>query len=342
LRYFINFGGRILRQIKKHTLNRFFRENIRPLFKMVLVCFFFAGSVATGVAGEKPTVFVSILPQKYFVEQIAGDLVKVEVMVKPGASPATYEPKVSQMKQLASCAIYFAIGVPFERAWLDRIAGVNPQMQIVRTDQGIEKLSMEQHHHGDEDHGVHEGHDGHDGHNDQEHKEDIDEARLQEDGLDPHVWLSPLLVKQQAAIIAASLTELLPEHASFFDVHHKDFQARIVELDKELRQILVGKKGYRFMVFHPSWGYFAHNYQLVQVPIEIEGKGPKSSQLRELILFARKEGIKVIFAQPQFSTKSAALVAREIDGEVITVDPLAENWLDNMKSVAEKFRDAIQ
>ncbi len=96
------------------------------------------------------------------------------------------------------------------------------------------------------------------------------------------------------------------------------------------------------MVFHPSWGYFAQNYKLRQVPIEIEGKGPKSSQLRELILFARGEGIKVIFAQPQFSTKSAKLVAREIDGQVITVDPLAEDWLANMKVVAKKFRDAIQ
>ncbi|WP_240744792.1 metal ABC transporter solute-binding protein, Zn/Mn family [Desulforhopalus sp. IMCC35007] len=328
--------------ITQHPLHRFFGEKIRASFTVLFVCFFLAGSVATSVAEDKPTVFVSILPQKYFVEQIAGDLVKVEVMVKPGASPATYEPKVSQMKQLASCAIYFAIGVPFERAWLDRIAGVNPQMQIVRTDQGIEKLSMEKHLHGDEDHGVHEGHEDHDGHKDQVDKGDKEEAYLHEEGLDPHIWLSPLLVQRQAAIIAASLTELLPDQATFFDANHKAFQARLVKLDKELRQILAGKKGYRFMVFHPSWGYFAHNYQLVQVPIEIEGKGPKSSQLKELILFARKEGIQVIFAQPQFSTKSAALVAREIDGEVITVDPLAENWLDNMKSVAEKFRDAIQ
>ena len=278
---------------------------------------------ALSYAGSKPSVFVSILPQKYFVEQIAGDLVNVQVMVKPGASPATYEPKVSQMKKLASSEVYFAIGVPFERAWLERIAGVNSQMRIVRTDFGIEKLAMEKHLH-DEEH-------GHEEHN-----------NVHEEGLDPHIWLSPLLVKQQVNIIAASLIELIPEQATLLESNLAHFQKRIDMLDAELHQILEKKKGFRFMVFHPSWGYFARNYQLRQIPIEIEGKGPKSSQLKELILFARKEQIKVIFAQPQFSTKSARLVAREIDGQVITVDPLAEEWLENMKIVAEKFRDAIQ
>lgn len=286
-------------------------------------------SISPGCAEDKPTVFVSILPQKYFVEQVAGDLVHVQVMVKPGASPATYEPKVSQMKKLASSEIYFSIGVPFERAWLDRIAGVNSQMRIVRTDRGIEKRTMEKHLH-EQEHGEHEGH-GH-----EEHENN------REDGLDPHIWLSPPLVQQQAQIIAASLTELIPAKATVFRDNLTHFNKQIEILDAELHRILAGKKDLRFMVFHPSWGYFAQNYHLRQIPIEIEGKGPKSSQLRELILFAREQGIKVIFAQPQFSTKSAILVAREIDGQVITVDPLAEDWLANMKVVAEKFRDAIQ
>jgi zinc transport system substrate-binding protein len=300
----------------------------RTIFSLITLLLFMISS-SFCYAGDKLSVFVSILPQKYFVEQIAGDLVNVEVMVKPGASPATYEPKVSQMKKLASSGIYFAIGVPFERAWLTRIAGVNPQMEIVRTDGGIEKIAMEKH--------LHEG----------ELSEQVgddhgDKNNDQEDGLDPHIWLSPILVKQQATVIAASLKERMPGEAVLLESNLSRFLARIDILDTELHQILAGKNDLRFMVFHPSWGYFARNYELKQIPIEIEGKGPKSSQLRELIIFAREEGIKVIFAQPQFSTKSAKLVAREIDGQVITVDPLAEDWLANMKIVAEKFRDAIQ
>ena len=299
----------------------------------ILLCitlFFAVFFSSLSCAGDEPSVFVSILPQKYFVEQIAGDLVNIQVMVKPGASPATYEPKVSQMKKLAATELYFAIGVPFEQAWLERIAGVNPQMKIVKTDVGIKKLSMAKHLHEDEVDDAHEEHAG------------DDHANDQEEGLDPHIWLSPQLVKQQATIISASLKELLPEQATLFETNLTRFQKQIDDLDTELREILVGKENLRFIVFHPSWGYFAENYKLRQVPIEIEGKGPKSSQLRELILFARGEGIKVIFAQPQFSTKSAKLVARDIDGQVITVDPLAEDWFANMKVVAEKFRDAIQ
>lgn len=301
------------------------------------------------MAAEKPTVFVSILPQKYFVEQLAGDLVDVEVMVKPGASPATYEPKVSQMKKLATSAVYFSIGVPFERAWLDRIAGVNPQMLVVKTDAGIEKNAMEKHLHEDEGHDEHSEHEGHDAHDvDDDHDghghedEHGDHDAAMEDGLDPHIWLSPILVQKQTVIIAAALTKLLPEESKSIAGNLSTLHGQIEQLDGELHEILKDKKGMGFMVFHPSWGYFAENYGLRQIPIEFEGKGPKSSQLKELILFARQQNIQVIFAQPQFSTKSARLVAREIKGEVITVDPLAENWLENMKLVAKQFRDAIQ
>ncbi len=311
----------------------FIGENMpRSLILCIALLFtVFLSSLSYGA--DKPSVFVSILPQKYFVEQIAGDLVNIHVMVKPGASPATYEPKVSQMKKLAASEIYFAVGVPFEKAWLERIGGVNPQMRIVRTDAGIEKLIMEKHLHeneGDEEDDTHAG------------NTDDDRANVEKEGLDPHIWLSPQLVKKQATVICTSLKELVPDQATLFEINLTHFLKQIEDLDTELHQILAGKEQLRFMVFHPSWGYFAQNYNLRQVPIEIEGKGPKSSQLRKLILFARNEGVKVIFAQPQFSTKSAKLVAREIDGQVITVDPLAEEWFANMKVVAEKFRDAIQ
>ncbi|MFT5727734.1 MAG: zinc transport system substrate-binding protein [Desulforhopalus sp.] len=305
-------------------------ENMRHPILLCTALFFAVFFSSLSSAGDKPSVFVSILPQKYFVEQIAGDLVNIQVMVKPGASPATYEPKVSQMKKLAVSELYFAVGVPFEQAWLERIAGVNSQMKIVKTDVGIKKLAMEKHLHDDEEDDSHEEHAGDDHENEQG------------EGLDPHIWLSPQLVKQQATVICASLKELLPEQTTLFETNLTRFKMKIDVLDTELQEIFVGKESLRFMVFHPSWGYFAQNYKLRQVPIEIEGKGPKSSQLRDLILFARAEGIKVIFAQPQFSTKSANLVAREIGGQVVTVDPLAEDWLANMKVVAEKFRDAIQ
>jgi len=304
-----------------------------------------------GVAADKLSVFVSVVPQKYFVQQIGKDLVDAHIMVLPGASPATYEPKPQQMVDIAEAKLYFAIGVPFENAWLEKIAAANADMQVVRTQQGIEKLAMKAHHHHDEEQAEdqHEGehHDGdahgEDHHEDEHHDTDAHgEDHHEEAGLDPHIWVSPPLVKIQARNILAALREVDPENKSVYEANYKAFIAEIDKLDADLKNTFAGKQGLQFMVFHPAWGYFAHAYGLNQVPIEIEGKDPKPAQLKELIRHAKEEGIKVIFVQPQFSSKSAELVAREIGGQVAFADPLAEDWMANLRQIADKFHAALK
>jgi len=287
------------------------------------------------MAVDKIPVFVSILPQKYFVQQIGKDLVDVQAMVRLGASPATYEPKPQQMVALSKAKIYFAIGVPFENAWLEKIVSVNLNMNVVHTDHGIQKLEMVAHH----------DHDDHaEEHDDEKHHDEVakDEDHHEHEGLDPHIWLSPPLVKIQASAILAALQEADPAHKTIYEENFNDLMARVDKLDNELKKTFAGKKGLQFMVFHPAWGYFAHAYGLEQVPIEIEGKDPKPAQLKELIEHSRESGIKVIFVQPQFSTKSAKIVAREIGGQVAFADSLAEDWMGNLRQVAEKFKEALK
>jgi len=336
------------------------------LKKMVLLFGFILILPGYALAGERIPVFVSIVPQKYFVQQIGKDLVNAQIMVRPGASPATYEPKPKQMADLSKAKIYFAIGVPFENAWLERIAAANPNMRVVHTDHGIEKLAMAAHHHHADDHaegehhgeekhghveGEHHGEEKHDHEKSEHHGEEKHgheegkhhgEDHHEHAGLDPHIWLSPPLVKIQARTILAALQEADPAHRSVYAANFKAFTAKIDQLDADLKETLAGKAGLQFMVFHPSWGYFAHAYGLKQVPIEIEGKDPKPAQLKELIEHARENGIRVIFVQPQFSTRSAKLVAREIGGQVVFADPLAPDWLDNLLKVAEKFKMALK
>ena len=281
-------------------------------------------------------VFVSIVPQQYFVQQIGKEKVDVSVMVQPGASPATYEPKPAQMAKLSKTRLYFSIGVPFEIFWLDKIASANPDMTIVHTDKGIEKQPMGVHHH--EEEGQADHHD--------------DKARTEEDhnhendhghaGLDPHIWLSPRLVKIQAGQIFDALATADPGNKDFYTVNYNAFIKEIDALDQDLTRMLKDNAGMQFMVFHPAWGYFARDYNLKMIPIEIEGKDPKPAKLQELIKHARDEAIKVIFVQPQFSTKSAKLVAKEINGQVIPANPLALDWLDNMKKVAEQFKEVLK
>ena len=283
---------------------------------LLLICICFAQEAPARPLG----VFVSIVPQKYFLHKIGGDLVDVAVMVKPGASPHTYEPKPKQMVALAKTNIYFAIGVPFETVWLEKIAATNPHMLVVHTEAGVKKIPMETHRH-------------------EKTEVELDHQAIK----DPHVWLSPPLVMILAKNILQALVKVDPAHGSVYERNYNSFMKELVELDAEMRAAFKGKgEDIEFMVFHPAWGYFAQAYGLEQVPIEIEGKEPKPAELQYLIQYARERGIKVIFAQPQFSWLSAQAIAKSIDGRIVFVDPLAADWATNLRRVASAFESALR
>ncbi|MBD3170249.1 MAG: cation ABC transporter substrate-binding protein [candidate division Zixibacteria bacterium] len=281
----------------------------KALILAVLLIWILIGNV---YADGKTQVTVSILPQKNFVEKIAGGLVDVQAMVPPGASPAVYEPKPSQMARLSRSKVYFAIGVPFEKTWLGKFAHVNGSMSVVRTDEGIEKNPMEDHHH----HGS-------------------------KGALDPHVWLSPRLVKKQVAIIRDALIRIDGANEQTYRTNYEKFIREIDRLDADIKEILKGVDNRSFMVFHPTWGYFARDYGLTQVPIEIEGKEPKPAQLKEIIKTARAKNIGVVFVQPQFSMRSARVIADEIGAKLVELDPLAENWKENLLEAANTLKEEL-
>jgi zinc transport system substrate-binding protein len=352
---------------KEAKMNRW--TAISTLCVSILLLFF-----GDGFAKDKLPVFVTIAPQKYIVQQIGKDLVDAQVMVHPGADPHTYEPKPQQMVAISKARLYFAVGIEFEKANLGKITATNPKLKVIHTDHGIEKLAMVAHHHhhgdhadenhdtdhheaehdhekgehhGDEDHdhekGEHHGDADHDHEKSEHHGDaDHDEDHHEHAGLDPHIWLSPPLVKIQARTVLAALQEADPQHRSVYQANFNAFKAQVDQLDADLKKTFAGKAGLQFMVFHPAWGYFAHAYGLKQVPIEIEGKDPKPAQLKALIQHARENGIKVVFVQPQFSTKNAELVAREIGGQVAFADPLAEDWMANLRRVANKFQAVLK
>jgi zinc transport system substrate-binding protein len=285
---------------------------------------------ASAAAGETIPVFASIPPQKYFVEKIGGRFVQVSVMVPPGANPHIYEPRPSQMTALSKSRIYFAVGVTFETVWLPKFAKLNPQMRVVHTDKGIDKMAMAAHHH-EEEKGTKKNQAG------KKHAHG-DDAR---DALDPHVWVSPPEVKIIARNILEAFLEIDPANHSTYKSNYDAFITEIERVDQDLKKIFKDKKGLKFMVYHPAWGYLARAYGLEQVPVEVEGKEPKPEQLKVLIEESRKQGIRVIFVQPQFSTKSAETLAKAIGGEVVFADNLREDWEKNLRVQAEKFKQAL-
>lgn len=279
-------------------------------------------------AQDTTSVVVSIPPLKTFVKKIGEDKVQVTVMVKPGDDPHTYEPKPKQMTILSEARAYFAIGVDFESVWLDRFQSSNPGMKIVHTGAGVRKLPMKTVLHHENNH-VEDHQDHH------HHKHDPGNP-------DPHVWLSPPNVIIILRNIVQGLTMLEPENAKFYQSNYKRFCKEVIDLDIRLMGIFADKKENEFMVFHPAWGYFADAYKLKQIPVEIEGKEPKPKELKKLIEHAKMKNIGVIFVQPQFSSRSAEMVAKAINAEVVFIDPLSENWLKNMKHVARQFEKALK
>jgi zinc transport system substrate-binding protein len=269
----------------------------------------------TPVEPFKPLVAVSIPPQKYFVEKIAGDLVDVLVMIPPGSSPHTYEPKPVQMAALSRAKAYFTIGVEFEKAWLERLAKTAPAMMIVHTDSGIAKQPM------------------------QEGPGSEAQSAHDHEGLDPHIWLAPELVKQQAEIITRALARMDPVHAAVFNRNDSLFNLEIASLQDSIGKILAKRKpGEPFMVFHPSWGYFAREFHLQQIAIEVEGKEPSPSELGAIFDLARRFRITTIYVQPQFSKRSAEVIAQQIGAHIEIADPLAEDWRANILRCAHALQ----
>jgi zinc transport system substrate-binding protein len=274
-----------------------------------------------GLGNAEPLrVFVSVPPLKTFVEKIGGDHVDVGVMVRPDYNPATYDPTPRQIGALAKTDLYISTGVPFEKGWMERIRSANPDMQMIDARAGIDLRMIENHEEGNQDKKSHHG----------------------KSGYDSHVWTSPPLAKQMARNIRDSLTELDPLNSQDYTRKAEAFSAELDRLDRDIRSMLQDLPNRRFMVFHPSWGYFADSYGLTQVPIESEGKAPGARTLTALIERAKHEHVKIIFVQPQFDKKSASRVAHAIGGHVVAIDPLSPDYADNLRKVAQRIAAAAQ
>ncbi len=280
---------------------------------------FAGGSGESAAPATEPVkVFASILPQQYFLERIGGERIETSIMVLPGKSPATYSPTPQQVTALGEADVFFTIGVPFEEAFIPTIEKSLPNLLIADTSQGIEKRSLGGHDHDDNAPGHGEG------------------------MPDPHIWMSPILVKHQAEIMAKTLSEIDPEGRDYYAENLKSFSKDLDDLNTSLAESFAPYKGETFFVYHPAFGYLADLYDLTQEAIETGGKEPKPAQLEQIIEHAREEGVHVIFVQPEFPADSAQAVADAIDGTVVPVAPLNPDYINNLKSIAEAIKTAME
>jgi len=276
-------------------------------------------------AAEPIEAFAGIPPVAYLIERIGGDRVHVDVFIQPGQDPHTFEPAPKQVQALGKAEVFFKVGMPFENQLLEKIRGVHPRLIVVDTAEGIEKLRIWADHAAD----------------DARHGDD----RLYDDsptGLDPHVWLSPPLVKIQATNIASALEKIDPDGADFFKANLLHLQGELDAVDSEIRLALKPYAGRSFYVFHPAFGYFGDCYHLKQEAIEAEGKQPSPKQLRKLIQKAKSEDVRVVFVQPQFDRHSAQAVADAIGGRLVPINDMEKDVLANLQDITGKIKKALE
>lgn len=282
------------------------------IIKFALIAgIFFACDMAAAI--EKPAgkirVFVSILPQVYFVGRVGGPLVDVDVLVGPGQSPATYEPTPKQMVRLSRAQLYFRIGTPFENAFIRKISGTFENLEIVDTRKNVPLRYFRQ----------------------------SGESRTP----DPHIWLDPKRVKIQAKTICEALSHVDPVHAADFMKNLLSFQADLDRIDARIAADLAQLAGKTIYVFHPAFGYFCDSYGLNQKAVEIEGKEPSPRQLARLIENAKRDGVRVIFVQAQYAKRDIETIARAIGGAVVPMNPLPRDYLKSLEEMAAVIKKAL-
>jgi len=273
---------------------------------------------------EKPVIAVSILPQRYFVQRIAVDRVRTLVLVGPGQSPHSYEPTPRQMADLGSAAAWLRIGVEFETALAPKVANLYPGLRIVDTTRGVQYRTLKPQDH--EEHGPAES--------------EADDTH--EGGRDPHIWLGREGARSQATYVRDLLARIDPAGTP---VYARNCEALLRDIDavfESLAESLAPLKGKPVFVYHPSFGYFLDEFGIEQVAVEVGGKEPTQKSLAELIRLAQKDGVRVVFVQPQFSRNAAKSVAKAIGGTVAEINALDADWLENLERMGEALKSAIR
>jgi zinc transport system substrate-binding protein len=282
------------------------RHIARLLFLLVLF------PAAVLFAGEdKITIAVSLQPYATLVKMVGGDRVNVVTLLPPGADPHNYEPKPAIIKAFSLAEIYFTDGSGLDKAWMPRFLGANKKVNVIDISKNIEWMKSE-----------HEAH----GHHDEEE-------------LDPHIWTSPTRVRFLAYNMYDALKKIDPDHVRYYNFRFKDVRESILAIERKLNEAVINMPvaNRSFIVFHPSYGYLAKDFKLKQYAIEVNGKEPKPKDLANLIKIGRKNGVKTVFVQPQFSKRAAATIAKDLGAVVVETDPLDADVLGN----AQKFVDAL-
>lgn len=249
---------------------------------------------------SKDIISVAIVPEIEFVKAVAGDDFEIVTMVPPGASPENYEPTPLEKEKFEKSKIYFSMGVPTEENNI--LPNIRENIKLVKLDEEVRKYYKD--------------------------------LTFENGGRDPHIWLSPKRVEVMVAKIAESLSELKPENKEKYEENANKYIEELENVSSEINEILKNKENKKFVVYHPAFAYLADEFGLEMYALEEEGKEATAQSLQEKIDLAKEEGIKYIFYQAEIDSTQARAYAEEIGGQTMMLSPLAENYIENLKEMA--------
>lgn len=271
------------------------------------------------VSNEKPIIITSIVPMKTFIENIVGDQFEVIAIVPPGANPSNYEPSPQELTKISEASYYFTIGVPTETAnILPKIDTLNNSVEIIHIDEEVAKVYEELLF--DSDHSEHSEHELH----------------------DHHLWLSPKRVLVMIEVIEDTMSNAFEDSQELFESNANRYKEEIIALDDYIKEKSAQIENKVFIIYHPSYNYFANEYGFQMVAIEEEGKEETAKGIEEVIQFALENDIKVIFHQAEIDSQQAKTIADEIGGITKMLEPLSANYIDSMKNVIDTFSEFIE
>lgn len=275
-------------------------------------------SNTTKQENSKPLVSVTIEPQRYFVEAIAGDLVEVNTIVPQGNSPETYDPTPMQMKKIAESKAYLRIGyIGFELTWADKIVKSAKNLKVYDTSKGIALITAGDEHHVDCTCSAH-------------HSSDVE----------PHVWTSTTNAKHIAKNTYDALVEIDSINAKTYNENYQKLLQEISATDSIINNMFAENKVQQtFVIYHPTLSYFARDYKLKQIAIEESGKEPSPAHLKKLIEDCTTSEVKTIFVQPEFDKKNAESISKQTKTKIVEINPLSYNWHQEMIKIAKALTE---
>ena len=256
-------------------------------------------------------VSVSIVPQKTFVEAVGKEKVNVMVIIPPGNSPANYAPTARQIIDFSRSRVYFTIGVPTEASnILPKMAKNAPEVHVIHLEKRVDSVYQPR--------------------------------TFARDKRDPHIWLSPKRVIIMIQSIRDFLSSEDPQNSNYYEANAQEYIAELQRIDTDLKKQFSTIENKGFFCYHPAFGYFADDYDLIMHPLEAEGKDATAKRLAELVDLAKKESIKVIFYQAEIDSSQTLSFANEIGGKALKLDPLSAEYIDNLTNMGHIFAEVFQ